>query len=680
MEKVRTVCPLDCPDTCSLIATIDREHNRLLQIEGDPQHPITQGFACVKTYRYPERQHHPKRPLYPLKRVGPKGSAQFVQVSWDQALDDIAQRLMHTIDQHGPEAILPYHYAGTMGLHQYEHPLAFFRAIGASQLDTTICATAGMAAWAATYGARFGLDPEDLPNAKFIFLWGINSLHTNTHLTPLLKAARHNGARIVHIDPYENLTSRFADEHIKLKPGSDAALVYGMSKVIVEAGLHDPQYLAEATQGFEGFWQEAQHWTLPRTSQATGVDEGTIQRLALEFAQAKASAIRTSYGMTRHPGGGSALRAVILLPALIGAWRHLGGGALLSTSAAFGLNRSHLGGRYLHQTPQTPQGYFRPNPQARHINMSQIGTALTQLQPPIKAMVVFNSNPAVVAPRSEWVHQGLLRDDLFTVVLEQAMTETTRYADYVLPATTFLEHPDMYTAYGHFYLQWADAVMPPQGQARSNTQVFAELARRMGLEEPSLYWSAQELAESLLNTQHPWMQGITFEALRDKGYVRLSTPKPFLPYQNSTPHGKVRFDPPPQVLLTQPTPDYPLILLTPPAKNFLNTTYGHIERLVAGQGGEPTLLVHPNDAAKFGLSDGGYALIESAVGQVQRKVLVSPAPIEGTVVLEGTWWEQPAPDGKGINWLTNEHLTDMGEGSTFHSNPVRLKPLIAPTA
>lgn len=681
-KTARAVCPLDCPDTCSLILTLDPQANRLLKVEGDPQHPITQGFACVKTYRYPERNHHPERPLYPLRRTGPKGSGQFERVGWDEALDEIAQRLQHILDTSGGQAVLPYHYAGTMGLHQYEHPLAFFRAIGAAELETTICATAGAAAWEASYGfPRMGTDPEDIPQARFIFLWGINSLHTNTHLTPFLKQARHNGARIVHIDPYQSLTSRFADEHIKLRPGSDAALAYGMARVILEHRLHDPAYIERATQGFAAFQETAQAWTLERTEAATGVPAATVERLALEFARARASFIRTSYGMTRHPGGGSALRAVILLPALIGAWQYPGGGALLTTSGVFPLNRKYLGGKHLIEPEASgprpgAAGYLRPNPEVRRINMNQLGSALTRLEPPLRALFVFNSNPLVVAPNSGAVRQGMQREDLFTVVLEQALTETARYADYVLPATTFLEHPDLYTAYGHHYLSWNAAVLDPQGEARPNTQVFAELARRLELEEPTLYWSAEELAQTLLASDHPWLKGITLERLQAEGYVRLNTPRAFLPFKDGapTPTGKVCFDPPPAVILTEPEADYPLILLTPPAKHFLNSTYGHVERLVAGEGGEPVLWIHPQDAALYGVADGATVHIRSRHGEVIRRAKVSPAPIPGTVVLEGTWWERNAPDGKGINWLTGEGLTDLGAGSTFHSNPVAVIP------
>jgi anaerobic selenocysteine-containing dehydrogenase len=681
-KTVRAACPLDCPDTCSLVLTIDPQANRLLKVEGDLEHPITQGFACVKTYRYPERNHHPERPLHPLRRTGPKGSGHFARVSWEEALDDISARLKETLDRYGGEAVLPYHYAGTMGLHQYEHPLAFFRAIGAAELDTTICSTAGAAAWEASYGfPRVGTDPEDVPDAKFIFLWGINSLHTNTHLTPFLKEARHNGAKIVHIDPYENLTSRFADEHLKLRPGTDAALAYGMARVILENDLHDAAYIERATQGFEAFVKAAQEWTPKRTEAVTGVPAAMLERLALEFARAKASFIRTSYGMTRHPGGASALRAVILLPALIGAWQYRGGGALLTTSGAFPLNRKYLGGRHLieRQGSGKPEasGYLRPNPGVRHVNMNRLGSALTRLEPPIRTLFVFNSNPLVVAPNTGLVRQGMEREDLFTVVLEQALTETARYADYVLPATTFLEHPDLYTAYGHHYLSWNEAVLKPQGEAKSNTQVFAELAHRLGLEEPTLYWSAEDLARSLLDTNHPWLEGVRLERLKAEGYLRLNTPRAFLPFKDgaNTPSGKIVFDPPPAVILTAPEDEYPLILMTPPAKHFLNSTYGHVGRLVAGEGGEPVLLVHPQDAAAYGVQDGAMVRLRSKHGEVARRARVSAAPMPGTVVLEGTWWERSAPDGKGINWLTGEGLTDLGAGSTFHANPVAITPL-----
>ncbi|GAA6733539.1 molybdopterin oxidoreductase family protein [Thermus oshimai] len=668
-RPMRATCPLDCPDACRLRLTF--QEGRLAKVEGDPEHPITRGFACAKTYRYPERVR--ERLLYPMRRVGAKGEGHFVRVSWEEALDGIAERLRAILDRYGGEAVLPYHYAGTMGLVEGQHPLAFFRAIGASELLETICATAGGEAWAMTYGPRLAPDPEDIPeNARYIVLWGINSLSTNSHLTPLLKEARKRGAKVVHLDPYENATSRFADWHIKLRPGTDAALAYAIAHVLFREGLVDWAYLEKAAIGLADFQARAEAWPPERASALTGVPEEAILRLAREMGEARRVFLRVGYGMTRHPGGGNALRAVVLLPALLGAWRYPGCGAMLSTSGAFPLNKRFLGGRHLLEGPHPHQGYFRPNPKARAVNMNQLGTALLELAPPIRALFVFNSNPLVVAPDTGRVKRGLEREDLFTVVLEQVMTETARFADYLLPATFFYEHPDLYTSYGHYYLSWNEALVPPEGEARPNTWVFRELAQRLGLEEPTLYWTAEEVARSLLDSDHPYIRGITFEALREAGFLKLNLPTPFLPFAQ----GPVRFSPPPEVIPTLPEPGYPLILLTPPAHRFLNTTYGNVEALVEAEGGEPRLLIHPRDAEARGIQDGMLVLVRSGRGQVVRRARVTEAPLPGVVVLEGTWWERWAPDGKGINHLTSERLTDLGGGSTFHANPVEVAPLL----
>ncbi|WP_287930086.1 molybdopterin-dependent oxidoreductase, partial [Thermus sp.] len=544
--KARATCPLDCPDACSLLLTL--EEGRLSRVEGDPRHPVTQGFACAKTYRYPERAR--ERLLYPMRRVGKKGEGRFERISWEEALEEIAERLRAILDTHGGEAILPYHYAGTMGLVENQHPLAFFRAIGASELEETICSTAGSAAWEMTYGPRLGPDPEEVPEARYILLWGINSLSTNSHLTPFLKEARRRGAKVVHIDPYENPTSRFADEHIKLRPGTDAALAYALAHVLFRENLVDWEYLKESATGLEAFQEEARKWPPERAEALTGVPKEAMERLARELGEAKRVFLRVGYGMTRHPGGGNALRAAILLPALVGAWRYPGCGALLSTSGAFPLNKRFLGGRHLLEGSHPHEGYFRPNPRVRRINMNQLASALTRLAPPIRALFVFNSNPLVVAPDTGRVKEGLLREDLLTVVLEQVPTETALYADYLLPATFFYEHPDLYTSYGHYYLSWNEPLTEPQGEARPNTWVFRELGRRLGLREPTLYWTAEEVAESLLDVDHPYLAGINLKRLKEEGFVKLNLPKPFLPFRK----GPVRFSPPPEVIPTQTLP------------------------------------------------------------------------------------------------------------------------------
>ncbi len=670
LEKHSLTCPLDCPDACRLIVTV--QDGRAVKVEGDPDHPVTRGFACSKTYRYPERAYLGTRPKYPMRRVAAKGEGRWSRVSWDEALDEIAARLGTILETHGPESILRYNYAGTMGLHQGTHAHAFFRALGAIELEETICATAGGAAWSATYGdARFATDPEDVPNARLILLWGINSLATNSHLTPFMTQARRNGARIIHIDPYRSRTSLFADEHVRINPGTDAALALAMANVIISRDLHDAAYIERATRGFADFAEAARAWNGERASSVTGIPAETIERLALEYAHATPSFIRVGYGMTRNESGANGLRAVTTLPVLTGQWQHVGGGAMLSTSGAFRLERSRLGAQHLIKR------------ETRRVNMNRLATEL-EPQNNIHALFVYNCNPAVVAPDSSRVIRGMKRDDLLLVVLENAMTESADLADFVLPATTFLEHDDLYTAYGHHYLGWNRAATAPYFESRPNTWVFAQLARRLGIAEETVYWSAEDMARALLEGQHPHLEGITFERLEAEGYVKLNLPKPFLPYKDGSPvtsDGKIHLDPPPVHIEPQEvlTPEYPLRLITPPAHHFLNTTYGNLENIVQLEGGEPHALIHPMDATQSGVSDGALVAIESRQGRVIRKARVTDAASKGVVVVEGTWWGTRAPDQRGINTLTSERLTDMGGGSTFHNTPVRIEPVSSAT-
>ena len=669
LEKHSLTCPLDCPDACRLIVTV--QDGRAVKVEGDPDHPVTRGFACSKTYRYPERAYLESRPKYPLKRLGAKGEGRWARVSWDEALDEIAARLRTVLETHGPESILRYNYAGTMGLHQGAHVHAFFRALGAIELEETICASAGGAAWISTYGeVHFATDPEDVENAKLILLWGINSLATNSHLTPFLLRARKNGARIVHIDPYQSRTSLFADEHVRINPGTDVALALAIANIIISRNLHDSAYIERTTRGFDAFAEAASAWNLERASSVTGIPAGTIERLALEYAQATPSFIRVGYGMTRNESGANGLRAAVTLPVLTGQWQYKGGGAMLSTSGTFRLERSRLGARHLVKR------------QTRRVNMNRLASALerNELEPQnnIHAMFVYNCNPAVVAPDSSRVIDGMKRDDLLLVVLENAMTESADLADFVLPATTFLEHDDLYTAYGHHYLGWNRAATPPYFESRPNTWVFGQLAKRLNITEETVYWSAEEMTRALLESKHPYLEGISFERLEAEGYVKLNLPKPYLPYANGssvTSDGKIHLDPPPVHIEAQEilTPEYPLRLLTPPAHHFLNSTYGNLEKIVQLEGNEPHAMIHPDDATQFGVSDGVLVTIESRQGRVIRKAKVTDATSKGIVIVEGTWWGTRAPDRLGINTLTSERLTDMGGGSTFHNTPVRIE-------
>ncbi|MBB5233857.1 molybdopterin oxidoreductase family protein [Deinococcus budaensis] len=672
-RDVLLTCPLDCPDACRLRVTLERGKDgreRAVKLTGDAAHPYTKGFACVKTVHYPARQHHPERPIYPLRRVNPKTDPEprFERVTWDEALDDIAARLRQLLDRHGPSSILRYHYAGTMGLMENSHAHALWRALGTPELDETICATAGTAAWQVGYGSRLTVDPLDVPHARLIVLWGINSLSTHSHLTPQMTAARKAGARIIHVDPYRNRTSGYADTHLKLKPGTDAALALGVMHELFAHGWTDGAYIAQATVGVEDLREAAREWTPERTAEVTGLTVEEVRDLAHAIGTTRPTYIRVGYGMTRHENGGTALRAVTLIPALTGDWRQRGGGVCLSTSGAFALNRTRLGGAHL------------TRPDVPHVNMNELASALAP-DAGFGAAVIYNCNPAVVAPDSARVRAGLQRGDLLVVVLEQAMTETARLADYVLPATTFMEHPDVYTSYGHHWLGYNRAELEAPGEARPNSWVFQQLARRLGVTEPSVYWTVDDLLAEVLDTDHPHLAGITPERLKAEGSVRLNLPGDFLPYAQGadTPSGKVQLSPAPQYRPVEAVlnADYPLRLLTPPAHHFLNSTYGNLANLNRAEGGEPHVLIHPEDARSYGLEDGGYATIASEVGQVRRRVKVTEAAQPGVAVVEGTWWGLSAPDGESINAVTAQTLTDLGGGSTFHNTRVRVTAVSA---
>lgn len=663
MTKLRSVCALDCPDACSLLLTV--ENGKVTKLEGNPEHPITRGFACVKTHHYPERQNHKDRLLYPMRRTGKKGEGRFERISWEEALNAIAEKTQSLKSEFGAEAILPYSYAGTMGLIERDYPYTFFRALGASELSYgTICAATGSAAWEAVYGPhKMATLPEDVVEAKLILLWGINSLRSNSHLTPFLKAARNQGAYIVHIDPYRNETSRFADEHWQLKPCTDAALALAMGQVILQAGLADSAYLEAHAKGLEDYQAACAAWTAERAADYCGLDAERIRSIALRFAQEKASFIRMGYGMSRNEGGGNASKAIILLPALTGAWQYRGGGAMLSTSGAFQLNTKRYSGLHLKQA-------------VRSINMNHLATALELKEKPIKALFVFNANPAAVAPDSSRIRAGLRREDLFTVVLEHFQTDSADYADYLLPATTFLEHPDLYTAYGHYFLQWAKPVVAPLAESKPNSWVFQELAKRLGLTDEIFSWSASDIGRELLASEHPFLAGISFEELEREGFVKLKLPENFCPYAEGSNHQdkKIHFSPAPKQLdfEEQPNTSYPLRLISPPGSHMVNTTMGNIDALIKAAGGEPQIMIHPSDALKYGIRHGERYTVSSAQGSIVRKILLSDASKEGTAIALGQWWPKLSPDGKSLNDLSSERLTDMGEGSSFGNVLVRL--------
>lgn len=661
---LQSVCALDCPDACLLKITIDE--GRVVQFQGDDQHPFTRGFACVKTAHYPERQEHVDRLLTPMRRVGKKGSGNFERITWDEAIDQIANRLRNILKTDGSESILPYCYSGTLGQVEGAHPLAFFRAIGALELDQTICATTGSAGWEANYGPKkLGPDPEDIVHSRCILLWGINVARSNSHLVPFLKEAKRRGATIVHIDPYRNETSRLADEHWQIRVGTDAALALAMGHEILRNNWQDADFLQQHAMGLDEYRKACEAWPLSKAAEFCGVSIDRLLAITKAFATSPSSFIRIGYGMTRNEGGGNAMRAISLLPSLIGAWKKPGGGAMLSTSGGFPLNRSRCGGQHL------------VRPHTRHANMNCLASELERIDQPVKALFVFNSNPAAVAPDSSRVRAGLLREDLFTVVLEHFQTDTADYADFLLPATTFLEHPDLYTAYGHYYLQWADAVVPPRGQARSNTRIFADLARRLDLTDETLYWSAEQVARDLLDSSHPYLSGITFERLQKERSIKLQLPQPFRPYSTGSnfEDRKIRFSPPPQQIIfeEQPTLEFPLRLISPPGAFIVNTTMGNIERLIKASGGQPQVILHPDDATNAGIQPGDRVRIVSQQGSIIRQARVGNETLPGVVIALGQWWPKLAPDRKSLNDLTSERLTDLGGGSTFGNPIVRIE-------
>src|SRR5450432_579441 len=521
-ETRHSVCALDCPDCCSLLVTV--EDGRGTRLRGNPAHPVTRGFLCGKVAQYLEREYHPARLLYPQRRTGAKGEGRFERISWDEALDTIAGRLHATAARFGPEAILPYSYAGTMGfLNGSGMDRRFFHRLGASRLDRTICSSAGGVGLVQALGLKYGTEPEQFKHAKLILAWGANILGTNVHLWPFIMEARRNGAKLYTIDPRRNRTGAASNKHFFIHPGSDTALALAMMHVIVAENLHDAEYVARHTSGFDGLRERVRDWTPQRAAELTGIRAEEIVSLAREYATTRPAAIRVNYGVQRSERGAMAIRTIALLPALIGSWKEAGGGLQLSTSQAFYLNRAGLERADLQQKALGRE--------ARIVNMTELGKSLATLdQPPVKAMVVYNSNPAAIAPDQNAVLSGLRREDLFTVVLEQFQNDTADYADILLPATTFLEHTDLYSAYGHYYLQLARPALPAPGETKSNVEIFRLLAQRMGFDDPCFADTDDDMIRTLLDSPHPFVKGITIEELDREGSVRLRLPEVFQPF------------------------------------------------------------------------------------------------------------------------------------------------------
>ncbi len=670
---VKGACPHDCPDTCALEVHV--KDGVALKVTGSAQHAPTAGVLCTKVARYTERTYHPDRLLHPLRRIGRKGEGRFERISWEEAIATVAGRLS-ALAAEDPEQILPYSYAGTMGLVQGESMAQrFFHRLGASLLDRTICASAGAAGHKITLGPSVGVDIETADEARFIVFWGCNAITSSVHFWARAQQAKRRGATLIAIDPYRSLTAEKCHEHIALLPGTDGALALGLMHVIVRDDLLDHEYVQRHTLGIDELRRRVADWDPKRVAAVCGISHREIESLARRYATTRPALIRANYGLQRVRGGGVAMRNIACLPALTGAFRDAAGGMFLSTSGSFTIDNAAL---------CRPDLLHGRSP--RTVNMSSIGRALSDAVPPIRAMIVYNSNPVAVAPDSGRVAAGFAREDLFTVVLEQFPTDTVDYADIVLPATTQLEHVDVVRPYGHYYLVANNPAIRPLGEAKPNTEIFRLLAGAMGFTDDCFGDSDEALAQSAVAKD--W----DFAAVRTQGWKRIGAPvgtARFAAGGFGTPSGKAEFystaaaaaglDPLPHYV--PPLEDtrselaqrYPLAMISPPARNFLNSSFVNVTSLRASEG-EPWLDIHPQDAAARGVADESYVRVFNDRGSLRLRARVSDRARRGVVVALSVWWKKLAHDGKNANELTRcDELTDLGRAPLFYDCLVQVE-------
>ncbi len=680
---VRAACPHDCPDTCALLVTV--EDGRAVEVRGAADHPATAGTLCTKVARYLERTYSDQRILHPLKRVGRKGEGRFERISWDEALDTIAAKFRAIAGSPaGAQAILPYSYAGTMGLLQSgSMDRRFFHRLGASLLDRTICASAGKAGWVATVGTAMGTDVERFADSRLILIWGSNPVVSNLHFWTRAQEAKRRGAKLIAIDPYRSATAEKCHQHVALLPGTDAALALGMMHVLIDEGLLDRAYIAAYTQGFDALAARAADFTPKRVAAICGIEPEQVIGLARDYGSTRPAAIRLNYGMQRHAGGGNAIRAVACLPALTGAWRDPAGGALLSSSGTFPVATAAL------ERPDLIAGA------PRTINMSAIGDALLASDPPIAALYVYNSNPVAVAPDSARVAAGFAREDLFCVVHEIFRTDTADYADILLPATTQLEQTDVHSSYGHLYAVANNPAIAPLGEAKCNTDVFRLLAARMGFADACFGDSDDDLARQAFDWSHPRAAGLDWDTLKARGWQRLALAQPHAPFAQgnfATPSGKCEFhspslaaqghDPLPSFVPPRESvasaPDlarrFPLAFISPPARNFLNSSFANLPRFVAEEKA-PALDIHPQDAAARGIGSGDRVRIANDRGSFTATARVTDRARPGVVVAASIWWKKLSGDGSNANAVTSQALTDFGRAATFYDCLVEVAAL-----
>ncbi|MDQ8733624.1 molybdopterin oxidoreductase family protein [Paenibacillus sp. LHD-38] len=671
---VRSVCPFDCPDTCGLSVTI--ADGKITKITGDAAHPVTRGAICNKVRHLNERVYHPDRFLYPMRRKGPKGTLDFERITWEEAYEEITTGMKNIISEQGAQAILPYSFYGNMGVLNAEGmDRRFFHRLGASQLDRTICNAAGAAGYAYTMGASMGIDPEDTVHTKLFLIWGCNLVSTNMHQTMLAAEARKNGAEIIHIDVHRNRTSAWADRFIHLRPGTDAALALGMMHVIIRDGLADQSFLEQHALGFDDLTAEAVRYTPEYVENITGVPAAEVEELGRLYGTTSPSFIRIGNGLQHHDNGGMTVRTIACLPALTGQWGIRGGGAMKGNGWYSRLNARKI---------ERPD--LMPDPNVRTVSMNQLGDALLATANPVKMLFVYNSNPAVVAPDQNRVREGLLRNDLFTVTHDLFLTDTCKYSDIVLPATSHFENLDLYTSYWHLYLQLHEPIMETMGECKSNFTLFRELALRLGFESEIFDISEEQMIREALDSENnPLLKGITFEALKEKSWMKAGGNElPSFTTMIPTASGKIElysekmlqhgFSPVPVHTPLKEPENYPFLLMTGPNHSFINSTFANQERLQKLEK-EPLLHMQLDDAALLGFQDGERVKVRNDRGEVEITLRVSRDVLPGVLVTQGLWWDDQRKGHQAVNALTPQRLADMGGGATFFSNRVEVLKL-----
>ncbi|WP_082112413.1 molybdopterin-containing oxidoreductase family protein [Paenibacillus sp. DMB20] len=674
------VCPLDCPDTCGLL--LHKKDGKIVKVAGNPDHPVTQGAICNKVRNMAERVYHPERLLHPLRRTGPKGEGAFERISWDEAIQEITERFKALSEEYGPESILPYSFYGNMGVLSVDGmDRRFFNALGSSKLKQSICNSAGTAGWKSVMGFNGGTIPEETVHADVIIVWGGNIVSTNMHQVVLTEKARKNGARVVVIDVHRNQTGQWADWFIPLHPGTDAALAVGIMHILFRDGLVNEEFMRRYTLGHEELRTHVKEYTPEYVSSVTGIPAEDIERLAAMYGGAEAAYIHIGNGLQHHDNGGLAVRSIACLPALTDHWLKRGGGASKSNGGYNSMNDEAL---------ERPD--LRPNPEARTINMNRIGEALAMTDKPIKALFVYCSNPLVVAPDTERVQSGFAREDLFTVVHDLFMTDTAKYADIVLPATSSFENTDVYSSYWHQYIQLQEPVIPKVGEGKSNVELFSLLGRAMGFNDAAFSETEEDMiARALDHPANPYLNGVTLSGLKEFRYVKLDM-TPYASYLDNlpTPSGRIELysaalekaglpSLPTYVPLKEGYDGirrgrgrkYPLMFISPPNHNFLNSTFANVPKHQKLEK-EPFLQIHPEDAEERGIHDGDEVTVCNDRGTYEVRAKVTAKMLPGTVVSQGLWWESEGRKQRA-NALTSDRLADLGQGATFFSTVVEVK-------